>query len=229
MTILQPRPGGHMCRFEKLFYRASFLVVAGSVGLGLATRMPVESTQRSIDHLGQLIASAKAQAAPTSPTQSDALPQPVIFTPFPARASFETGDSWIADGRRFRLYGVQSCLRGTRFSNASGAKVDCGEAAIAILASLVQEAKAQCATAFRVDAFNEVVACHITIGANRYDLGTYLTLTGWAFAAVAARGEPVHLPYFVNEVSARKNKLGFWQFPDVPHPTKVLAAARRTP
>ena len=32
---------------------------------------------------------------------------------FPTNAVFETGDTWAANGQRFRLYGVQSCLRGT--------------------------------------------------------------------------------------------------------------------
>jgi endonuclease YncB( thermonuclease family) len=216
-----------MTKAAKRFYWISFLGVAGAVGYGLAQRLPIEQTSRQMDTALQVISTAGAQSVtPPAPNPSPPTQQ---WTPFPAQATFETGDTWVSGGKRYRLYGIQSCIRGTSFTNTAGAKRDCGEAAIAVLASLVREGQARCATTYAVDRFNEVVLCQITIGDSRYDLGTYLTLTGWSYAAVNTRGDPVHMPYSINEMSAKKNQLGLWQFPDVQHPTAVLAAARRQP
>ncbi|RUV08832.1 thermonuclease family protein, partial [Mesorhizobium sp. M5C.F.Ca.IN.020.32.2.1] len=30
--------------------------------------------------------------------------------------TLETGDTWVSDGLRYRLFGVQSCLRGTPYT-----------------------------------------------------------------------------------------------------------------
>ena len=49
---------------------------------------------------------------------------------------FETGDTWSQRNGRFRLYGVQSCLRGTTYTDLAGVKRDCGQASIAQLAGL---------------------------------------------------------------------------------------------
>src|SRR5260370_20019177 len=63
----------------------------------------------------------------------------------PANAVFSTGDSWTSDGVAYRLYGVQSCLRGTSFTNAHGVKRDCGEASLAMLIAYVRDLRPQCA------------------------------------------------------------------------------------
>ncbi len=67
----------------------------------------------------------------------------------PENAIFETGDSWIAGGQRFRLYGVQACLRGTAFTNASGQRRDCGEASLAMLISLNRDFRPLCAPSLK--------------------------------------------------------------------------------
>ncbi|TIU09976.1 MAG: thermonuclease family protein, partial [Mesorhizobium sp.] len=30
--------------------------------------------------------------------------------------TLETGDTWVSDGQKYRLFGVQSCLRGTAYT-----------------------------------------------------------------------------------------------------------------
>jgi hypothetical protein len=44
--------------------------------------------------------------------------------------TLETGDTWTSDGKRYRLYGAQSCLRGTFYTDNHGQKRDCGEASL---------------------------------------------------------------------------------------------------
>jgi hypothetical protein len=58
--------------------------------------------------------------------------------------TFHTGDSWSANGQAFRLYGVQSCIRGTFFTNSAKARTDCGEVSLAYLAAIVRDAKPRC-------------------------------------------------------------------------------------
>ena len=64
--------------------------------------------------------------------------------PVPASARYLTGDSWSDAGVTYRLYGVQSCLRGTRFTNAHGLARDCGEASLAMLVALTRDLRPQC-------------------------------------------------------------------------------------
>ncbi len=85
---------------------------------------------------------ALISALSTSPALSQTKPSP--WFPVPADAIFETGDTWTAGGKRYRLYGVQSCLRGTSFTNAKGVKRDCGEASLAMLVSLVRDLRPMC-------------------------------------------------------------------------------------
>lgn len=70
-------------------------------------------------------------AASPSPAQTGA-----DWFPVPAGAVYQTGDSWTDRGSTYRLYGVQSCLRGTSFTNAHGVGRDCGEASLAMLVAL---------------------------------------------------------------------------------------------
>ena len=55
----------------------------------------------------------------------------------------ESGDTWTQDGVKYRLYGVQSCLRGTEFVQGAQ-RSDCGLASIAQFAALVQTSPASC-------------------------------------------------------------------------------------
>ena len=72
-----------------------------------------------------LLSSARAQIAPAN-----------AWFPVPLTAVFLTGDSWTDQNVTFRLYGVQSCIRGTSFTNAHGQKRDCGEAMPALTGGL---------------------------------------------------------------------------------------------
>jgi len=81
-----------------------------------------------------LPATARAQS-PAAPTFE--IPQ--------AGVAFSTGDTWTQNGHTMRLYGVQSCIRGTTFTNQAGMKADCGEASLAYLAALVRDTKPRCA------------------------------------------------------------------------------------
>ena len=57
--------------------------------------------------------------------------------PVPYNAKFLTGDSWQYETVTYRLWGVQSCLRGTKFINAYNKERDCGEASLVVLASMM--------------------------------------------------------------------------------------------
>lgn len=151
----------------------------------------------------------------------------------PENAIFETGDSWIAGGQRFRLYGVQACLRGTAFTNASGQKRDCGEASLAMLISLIRDYRPLCAPVLE-GAPNGIryVTCVVApkgsqSAGSRIDLGTALIASGFAFAALQPDGKPVHLPYFVAELDAKRAKAGLWAFADLPEPGPIILKALR--
>ena len=164
-----------------------------------------------------------------SPTTSQTSPWAAI----PETVVFETGDSWIAGGQRVRLYGVQACLRGTHFTIASGQKRDCGEASLAMLASLIRDYRPLCAPVLE-GAPNGIryVTCVATprIGqatGSRIDLGTALIASGFGFAALQPDGKPVHMPYFVAELDAKRANAGLWTFPDLPEPGPIILKALR--
>ena len=165
-------------------------------------------------------------ALSTSPALSQTEPSP--WFPVPADASYETGDTWIAGGKRYRLYGVQSCLRGTSFTNAKGVKRDCGEASLAMLVSLVRDLRPMCYAAANVDYGRTVlVFCFATMeqGSNkgsRVDLGTALISIGYAFASVTEGGSPIYAPYLIAQGQAKSTKSGLWAFPDMPDPNAII-------
>lgn len=151
--------------------------------------------------------------------------------PVPARALYLTGDSWSDAGITYRLYGVQSCLRGTNFTNAHGLERDCGEASLAMLVALTRDLRPQCYDAAEQPETKTVfvfcVATRLTgTGAgSRIDLGTALIATGFAFAALKPDGQPVHAPYFVAQLVAQRAKAGLWAFPDLPDPNAIILRA----
>lgn len=165
------------------------------------------------------------------------LPPPDIcaqdqWLPFPPNAVFETGDTWVANGQRFRLYGAQSCLRGTFFTNAQGQRIDCGEAGVAMLASMVRDLKPLCNVSARSGDLTYVVCiANVTVQgrATRLDLATALITAGYSFAAINPDGRPVHEPYFVAQVASQQAKRGFHAFMDVPDPNVILLRALRSP
>jgi endonuclease YncB( thermonuclease family) len=137
---------------------------------------------------------------------------------------FQTGDTWTQGGQIFRLYAVQSCIRGTTFTNAAGIKRDCGEASIAYFAALIKDAKPRCTTLARSGSVTFTV-CAAHIGGQTLDLGTIFITQGFAFAATDPRGKPVSYQYAVAEGEAQKNRRGLWASPDLPHPSAILRSA----
>jgi endonuclease YncB( thermonuclease family) len=173
--------------------------------------------------------SAEAQQVETSHGVSPgasapkSAPLPVFDIP-PTGVQFQTGDTWTQSGQTFRLYAVQSCIRGTTFTNAAGIKRDCGEASIAYFAALIKDTKPRC-TALAKSGSVTFAVCAAHIGAQTLDLGTILITQGFAFAATDPDGKPVNFQYAVAEGDAQKNKRALWTSPDLPHPLAVLKSA----
>ncbi len=182
-----------------------------------------------------VIAEKPSEATPSMPpvilvqsTQNSPTPAPPQdgqqsnFSPFPATAQFETGDTWIADGRRYRLYGLQTCLRGTNITLSAGVVRDCGELNLIMAQALIRDTKPVCTTVKDLDANNAVVVCQTTTGERGYDLATYMIAQGWGFAAVDGAGQLIVPGYRVAEESARSARAGLWAYSDLPHPVSVL-------
>jgi endonuclease YncB( thermonuclease family) len=176
---------------------------------------------------------ALAAALTVFVTQESALaqnPAPQWF-PIPSDALYLTGDTWAKDGVTYRLYGVQSCLRGTSFTNAHGLKRDCGEASLAMLAALTRDLRPQCYAAGEDPQSTTIFVICVaspTVGAgagSRIDLGVALIATGFAFASLKPNGQLVHVPNFAAEVVARRAKAGLWAFPDLPDPNVTILRA----
>lgn len=144
------------------------------------------------------------------------------FTPFPATAQFETADTWISDGRRYRLYGLQTCLRGSNVTLSPGVVRDCGELNLIMAQALIRDTKPVCTTVKDLDQNNAVVVCQTTTGERGYDLATYMIAQGWGFAAVDGAGQLIVPGYRVAEESARSARVGLWAYSDMPHPVSVL-------
>lgn len=180
--------------------------------------------RRSFFPLGAALSACMFLQSPDSYAQDQ-------WLPFPPNATFETGDSWLANGQRFRLYGVQSCLRGTFFFNAQSQRVDCGEAGVAMLAAMVRDLKPLCNVSARSgDLAHVVCIANVTVQgrATRLDLATALITAGYSFAAFNPDGRPVHEPYLVAQVAAQQAKRGFHALADVPDPNVILLRALRS-
>ena len=134
-----------------------------------------------------------------------------------------SGDTWRHAGRTYRLYGVQSCLRGTFYTAERGKKVDCGDSAIAVLAAYIKDTKPLCAPVAR-SASVTYVSCYVMMGNDRLDLGTMLISTGWGFAALNTNGEPYQMSYLVTEQAAKDAQKGLWQYPDLQHPSIIVSS-----
>jgi endonuclease YncB( thermonuclease family) len=173
------------------------------------------------------LAQQSGAASPPAPAQGATKPLPVFEIP-QSGVEFQTGDTWKQNGQTFRLYGVQSCIRGTTLTNPAGAKLDCGEASIAYLAALIRDTKPRC-TAVAQTASPPLIftVCAAHVGANTLDLGTVLVTQGFAFAATDANGKPVNLQYAVAEGEAQKANRGLWIARHLPHPNAILNKALR--
>jgi endonuclease YncB( thermonuclease family) len=178
-----------------------------------------------------LIATAAvAQTVPTPTPLPNAHPKTTSVFDIPQRGvTFITGDTWVQSGQTIRLYGVQSCIRGTAFTNQAGRKTDCGEASLAYLAALARDTKPTCTALAQTGTPPVILAiCAAHVGENTLDLGTILTTEGFGFAALAATGKAVYQPYLIAELTAKKEKRGLWAAPDFPHPHAIMSNALTT-
>lgn len=162
---------------------------------------------------------ARENELPEASSQSGDRPG---FRPFPARAQFETADTWVAGGRRYRLYGLQSCLRGTSVTVSSGTVRDCGELNLIMAQALIRDTRPVCTSIKEIDQNNAVVVCQTTAGQRHYDLATYMIAQGWGFAAVDNSGHLIVPGYRIAEESARSASAGLWSYSDMPHPVSIL-------
>lgn len=160
--------------------------------------------------------------AQTTPVPTKQAPATSQFTPFPDDASFETGDAWVSKAKRYRLYGLQSCIRGTQVTISYGVKRDCGELNLIIAQALIRDTKPVCKSIMSLDEHNDVVVCQTTAGNRGYDLATYMIAQGWGFAAVAGNGTFVVPAYRTAEETARETRSGLWAYSDMPHPLSIL-------
>ncbi|MGJ7042236.1 endonuclease YncB(thermonuclease family) [Shinella sp. BE166] len=140
---------------------------------------------------------------------------------FPAAVSFETGDSWQYEGRKFRLFGVQACIRGTVYRAPDGTESDCGMQSIASLAALFSTGSIGCQPVGRAKDDATFVVCAAQLDNTTIDVGTALISFGAAFAAVFPSGAPVSAAYAVAESSARDSASGLWSGAFT-HPVSVL-------
>jgi endonuclease YncB( thermonuclease family) len=149
------------------------------------------------------------------------------WKPIPPSITIETGDTWIADGQRYRLYGVQSCLRSTAFTAVSGSRQDCGDASLAMLAALIRDLKPVCAVVAQASKGSiRHTVCTATLQRNgqeeRIDLGTVMIATGFAFASIGSDGNPLYSGYAAAEQEAKQARAGLWATGTFQHPAKVL-------
>ncbi|WP_457661943.1 thermonuclease family protein [Sinorhizobium medicae] len=140
---------------------------------------------------------------------------------FPASVSFETGDTWIYESREFRLFGVQSCLRGTTFRSPEGDEVDCGMRSIASIAALFSTGSIGCQPVGHAKDDATFVVCAAEIDRATVDVGTALISSGAAFAAAFPSGAPVSGAYAIAEIAAKDNRSGLWAGTFV-HPVSLL-------
>lgn len=152
-----------------------------------------------------------------------AAPANATAAPFRVSKSVEllTGDTWRDRGKLYRLYGVQSCLRGTIALDANGKELDCGNVSLAHLAALFSTAAVTCQPiALALDNATFVV-CGAKLGGNTIDLGTALIAAGYAFAATDAKGNAVSANYLVAELNAKMKADGLWAT-KFQHPIELL-------
>jgi endonuclease YncB( thermonuclease family) len=136
--------------------------------------------------------------------------------------TIESGETWIQEGKKFRLYGIQACLRGTFYTTGNGQRMDCGDSSIAVLAAYIKDTSPVCApVALNGDV--TFVSCFASLGQDRLDLGTLLIASGFAFASLNNQGAPYQMSYLVTEQTAKERKEGLWQFADVQHPAIILS------
>lgn len=129
---------------------------------------------------------------------------------FPQLVTFETGDTWTHADQTFRLYGVQSCLRGTLYTAPNGQTHDCGLISIAALAAVFSTGTVGCQPVGSARDGAIFVVCGAQIGGATVDIGTALISTGSAFAAELPTRIAVSAPYAIAELTAKRSRRGLW-------------------
>jgi endonuclease YncB( thermonuclease family) len=158
-----------------------------------------------------------AAAAQDKPVANEA-PAPIVVS---KSVQLLTGDTWRDGNRLYRLYGVQSCIRGTAATGGNGRKVDCGNLSLAHLAALFSTATVTCQPiGYAIDKATFVV-CAADLDGNTIDLGTALISTGYAFAAMNTKGQAVSANYLVAEINAKMEHDGLWAM-SFQHPVQLL-------
>jgi endonuclease YncB( thermonuclease family) len=159
-------------------------------------------------------------AAPVNAQDGSTAAAPI---PFAVSKSIQllTGDTWRDGGRLFRLYGVQSCLRGTIAKEPDGRKIDCGDASLAHLAALIDSADVTCQPIGYAPDRAIFVVCGAQLDGETIDVGTALISTGYAFAATTEKGDAVNASYLVAETNAKLKRTGLWST-IFQHPVQLL-------
>jgi endonuclease YncB( thermonuclease family) len=153
----------------------------------------------------------------------DAVQNPIFD--IPNAVEFLTGDSWNQGGTVVRLFGVQSCIRGTTITNAKGEEIDCGQVSMTYLASFMARAPTRCqGIAETATPPQYLVVCKSEVQGQSLDLGNTLILEGFAFASEDMSGAPVNEQYAISEDEAKTAGKGLWKFP-FPHPNAVMRTA----
>ena len=140
---------------------------------------------------------------------------------------YDTGDSWSQQGRHYRLYGVQACIRGTAYVSASGAKGDCGAASVAMLAGLFDSLQVNCTPVVQGQDGVNIVICAGVSNDRPLDIGGAMISAGFAFAAEKPDGAPVNLAYFASEICAKSDHAGLWGAASFTHPVQMLRELAR--
>lgn len=167
-----------------------------------------------------LLAGLLITSVPATVAAEDAV-EPVDMS---KNIQFITGDTWSDNGVVYRLYGVQSCLRGTTATNARGGQLDCGDASVAQIAALFTVANIACQpVGYALDKATFVV-CGATMKSDTIDVGTALIASGYGFAATTIKGDAVNEAYLVAEIDAKMNRKGLWEM-SFPHPVTTLLKA----
>ncbi len=141
---------------------------------------------------------------------------------FSSDVTFETGDTWSHEGRKYRLFGVQSCIRGTNFRSPEGLDEDCGLRSLASLAALFSTGTVGCQPIGTAKDGATFVVCAANIDYAMVDVGTALISSGAAFAATLPSGVPVSTAYAVAELAAKDSRSGLWDG-SFKHPADVLS------
>ena len=167
---------------------------------------------------GIITAAAAFAALPAHADPVFSVTSPIIY---------ETGDSWSQQGRRYRLYGVQACIRGTALVTASGAKGDCGAASVAMLAGLFGSLQVNCTPVASGGDGAAIVICAGASNDRPLDIGGAMIAAGFAFSAEKPDGSPVNLAYFASEIRAKADHAGLWGAASFANPVQMLRGLAR--